>query len=180
MREAVVIWVISILLHCPLTTAADPPPGPPFFMWMAPTGNPNHIDCFHAIAQCPSGRDITVYPDGLPIQPHAPIQPSISPFYPQQLRDEHCILRVWPSLPVWVFDYPPGAPGAPDEPLVLLQRTDWTQVQDLAIVLLRWMQQEHTQRARAYMPLENQHVTVELWSGSEAYSVPSDATTRWT
>jgi len=174
-----VIWALSLLLYLPFTTAENEP-RPPLFRMMSPGGRPLSYDCSRAIFQIPAGRDDTLYTNrGVAFRPIPPIPQSQILSFPQEFRDHLCIVRVWPSLPVWVLDYPPGPPG-PGSPLfATLSQLEWAEVQDMSLLLLIWLERRHFRRGRIYMPLMNHHVTVEVWSGAETAHVPWDVTTPW-
>ena len=186
MRHVIATWMISILLHLFVTAAEThtpldegPPPGPPWFHMLA-HGTPNGPGCFRAMAQCPAGRELTLRPANRePLQPDPPIAQSSVPFIPQEFRGRRCILRVWASVPNDLMSYPPGPPGPSNPGATILTSHEWEQVQDMALLLLLWMEKTGSIRGRVVMPLMSLWLTVELWSGPEIAQIPWDVVTPW-
>ncbi|MCJ1377905.1 hypothetical protein MMC17_001001 [Xylographa soralifera] len=146
---------------------------------MISRGTPDGLACFGAIAQCPAGRDMVLRPLGQEIVPNPPIRQSPFLFYPQEFRDTDCILRVWPSVPRRELDYLRGPPGPQNPAAAILTPHDWEQVQDMAVLLLLWLEHSNSRRGRIYMPLFGHEVTVELWCGPETSRVPWNIVTPW-
>ncbi|MCJ1436789.1 hypothetical protein MMC27_006171 [Xylographa pallens] len=187
MLHAIALGAMLILLHLfvnaanTLNTAfeAGPPPGPPFFRMMG-QGAPSGVGCFRAIAQCPAGRELVLRPPNRePLLPNPPIIQSSVGFIPQEFRARRCMLRAWASVPGNLMSYPPGPPGPSNPGATILIPHEWEQVQDMAVMLLLWMEQTQSRRGRVAMPLMTLWLTVELWSGPEVPHVPWDIVTPW-
>ncbi|MCJ1284213.1 hypothetical protein MMC26_003544 [Xylographa opegraphella] len=193
MRYVIAIWAMLILLRSSVSAAntrensafvadqprAHPPPGPPFFRMMT-RGIPNGYGLYAAIAQCPTGRDIVLRPaGGASIRPDPPVPQSPFYFVPQEFRSIHSILRVWISDSGGRLTYPSGPPGPTNPSATILWLNEWEEVQDMAVMLLLWMEETKSRRGRTTMPLERLWVTLELWSGPETAQMPVDTVTPW-
>ncbi|MCJ1294945.1 hypothetical protein MMC34_006505 [Xylographa carneopallida] len=191
MRHATALWALAIVSYLFVAAAEPhnedlnagpdpgPGPGPPYFR-MITRGTPGGYGCYLAIAQCPAGRALTLRPAGsYGIQPDPPIQQSPYSFIPQEFRARRAMLRVWPSVQGNLLNYLPGTPGPSNSAATLLTAHEWEQVQDMAVMLLLWMERTRSRRGRVAMPLDRLWLTVELWNGPEVEQMAFDAFTPW-
>ncbi|MCJ1315625.1 hypothetical protein MMC15_000945 [Xylographa vitiligo] len=188
MRHVIVLWAMSNLSNLLVGAASPqrdpvlrdgPPPGPPFFR-MVTRGVPDGLGLFTAMAKAPTATELVLRPAGVePFRPNPAVRQSQFYFVPQEFRARGAMMRVWPSVPGNMLNYPDGEPGPSNPRATVLVSHQWAQIQDMAFLLLIWMEQTRSRRGRAAMPFMGLWLTVELWSGPELERMPLDILTPW-